>query len=74
MLKIKSTDKPGQLGKIGTELGKFNVQICDISMEIEGEDSIVMRVRLNKAREDLGPELIDNLSKLEGIFYVEVCE
>jgi putative Mg2+ transporter-C (MgtC) family protein len=74
MLKIKSTDEPGQIGKIGTELGKFNVQICDISMEVDGEASVIIRVRLNKAREDLGPELMDSLSKLEGISYVQVCE
>lgn len=74
VLKIKSTDKPGQLGKIGTELGSFNLQILDISMEVEDEASVIIKVRINKAREDIGPELIHGLSKLEGIFYVEVCE
>ncbi len=74
VLKIKSSDKPGQLGKIGTELGKFNIQIRDVSMEVEDEFSIIIKVRIDRGREDLSPEIIDCLSKIDGIMYVGVCE
>ncbi|MEA4849244.1 MAG: MgtC/SapB family protein [Clostridiaceae bacterium] len=74
ILKIRSMDKPGQIGKIGTELGLFNLQICDISIELEDEASVMIKLRINKGREDISPELIDRLSKIEGILYVEVCE
>ncbi len=74
LLVIKSEDKPGQIGRIGTELGKCNMQICDISMEIADESSVLIKVRINKARNDIGSEVMDCLSKIDGISYVEVCE
>ncbi|KUO72501.1 MAG: hypothetical protein APF77_12000 [Clostridia bacterium BRH_c25] len=74
LLKIKSTDRPGQIGKIGTELGKCDLQICDISMEVTEGASVLIKVRISKAKEDIGPEVMDCLSKIEGILYVEVCE
>jgi putative Mg2+ transporter-C (MgtC) family protein len=74
LLKIKSLDNPGQIGRIGTELGKFNVQICDISMEVSDESSVLIKVRINKSSDAIGAEILDSLSKIEGILYVEVCE
>ena len=73
ILKIKSEDKPGQLGKIGTHLGSFNLKICDISIEVEDEASIMIKIKVNKPKEDIGPEVLDSLSKIEGILQVEVC-
>lgn len=74
LLKIKSLDKPGQIGMIGTEMGKCGLQICDISMEASDESSILIKVRISKAREDISTELLDRLSKIDGIQYVEVSE
>lgn len=74
LLKIKSLDKPGQIGRIGTELGKCNIQICDISMEVSDEASILIKVRINNAREEVSTELLDCLSKIDGILYVEVSD
>lgn len=74
LLKIKSMDKPGQIGRIGTELGRCGLQICDISMEVSDETSILIKVRISKAREDVSTELLDCLSKIDGILYVEVCD
>lgn len=74
LLKIKTTDRPGQIGKIGTELGKCGLQICDISMEVSDETSVLVKVRVSKAREDVGTDVMDCLSKIDGILYVEVCE
>lgn len=74
LLKIKSLDKPGQIGMIGTELGKCGFQICDISMEVSDETSILIKVRISKSREDIGTEILDHLSKIDGILYVEVSD
>lgn len=74
MLRIKTSDRPGQIGKIGTELGKCGLQICDISMEVADEASVLVKVRINKARDEIGTDVLDCLSKIEGILYVEVCE
>lgn len=74
VLKIKSMDRPGQIGKIGTELGNSNIQIEDISMEPLDDNIILVKVRINRAKYDFGSELMDSLSKIEGILYVEVCD
>ncbi|HYE81678.1 MAG TPA: MgtC/SapB family protein [Clostridia bacterium] len=74
MLKVRTADRPGQIGRIGTELGKCNLQICDISMEIADESSVMIKIRINKAKEDIGTDIMDCLSKIDGILYVEVCE
>lgn len=74
VLKIRSMDKPGQIGRIGTELGKLNVQINDISIEALDETSVIIKIRVSKIRESICSELIDCLSKIEGISYVEICE
>lgn len=72
LLKIKSVDRPGQIGRIGTELGKFGLQINDISMEVSDETSVLIKVNISKAREDVSTEILDHLSKVEGILFVEV--
>lgn len=74
ILKIKSMDKAGQIGRIGTELGKCGFQICDISMEVTDESFIVLTVRIDRGKEDIRPDVMDYLSKIDGILNVEVCE
>jgi putative Mg2+ transporter-C (MgtC) family protein len=73
ILKIRSEDKPGQIGKIGTKLGLFNLNICDISIELEDENSIIIKMRINKPKGDLDPEVVECLCDIEGILEVEVC-
>jgi len=43
-------------------------------MEVTEGASVLIKVRISKAKEDIGPEVMDCLSKIEGILYVEVCE
>lgn len=74
LLKIKTLDRPGQIGRIGTELGSCNLHICDITMEASDESSILLKIRVNKPKEDIKPEVIDCLSKIEGVLYIEVCD
>jgi putative Mg2+ transporter-C (MgtC) family protein len=72
LLNIKTLDKPGQIGKIGTELGRVNLKIEDITMEVADESSILLKVRVNKSKEDITNEVMDCLSELEGVLYVEL--
>lgn len=74
LLKIKTMDIAGQIGRIGTELGKCGFQISDISMEVSDESSILLIVRIDKGREDIKPEVIDYLSKIDGVLYIEANE
>lgn len=73
ILKIRSEDIPGQIGKIGTQLGLFNLNISDISIELEDENSIIINMRINKPKKNLDPEVIECLTDIEGILEVEVC-
>lgn len=72
-LKIRSEDKPGQIGKIGTQLGLFNLNISDISIELEDENTIIINMRINKLKKNLDPKVIECLTDIEGILGVEVC-
>jgi len=72
LLRIKTLDRPGQIGRIGTELGKCNLKICDIAMEVSDEYSILLKIRINKTREDIRPEVLECLSKIEGVQNIEV--
>lgn len=74
LLKIKASDRPGQIGRIGLELGNSNIQIEDISMEPVDESTILIKVRVNRTKFDFSSELMDTLSKIEGILSVEVCD
>ena len=74
ILRIKTSDRPGQLGRIGTELGRCGLKICDIAMEIAEESSLLIKIRINKSREEIGTDVMDCLSKIEGILYVDVCD
>lgn len=74
LLKIKAIDRPGQIGRIGTELGKLNLKICDISMEVSDEYSVLLKVKVNKAGETLKPDVLESLSKIEGVENIEVYE
>lgn len=72
LINIKTLDKPGQIGKIGTELGRCNLKINDITMEASDECSILLKIRVNRSKEDISQEVLDCLSKIEGVLYVEL--
>lgn len=74
LLRIKTLDRPGQIGRIGTELGKCNLKICDISMEVSDEYSVLLKVKVNKTGEILMPDVLECLSKIEGVQNIEVYE
>lgn len=72
-LKIKSIDKPGQIGKIGTELGELDMPIRNISIEPD-EDSRGVLIKITaklKPGMDYGV-LCSKLSTIEGIHFVEI--
>lgn len=74
LLRIKTLDRPGQIGRIGTELGKCDLKICDIAMEVSDEFSILLKVRVSKGKEDIKPDILEELSKIEGVLHVEMYD
>ncbi|SHI70064.1 MgtC/SapB family protein [Lutispora thermophila] len=69
---IKSVDKPGQLGKIGIELGKLNVAIKNISIEPIDEYNVIIKLVL-KGTKDLKPEdIIKAITSIDGISMIEI--
>lgn len=74
VLKIKSVDKPGQIGKIGTELGTLNVLIDDISMERTNDDNVLIKVRVNRTKGLDEGTMIEQIEKIDGISFVKVCD
>lgn len=74
ILKIKSEDKPGQIGQIGVALGRLNILIEDISLERTDEAGLVIRVRVNRTKSFDEGVLIEQIKKIDGISFVEVCE
>jgi len=74
LLRIKTLDRPGQIGRIGTELGKYNLKICDIAMEVSDEFSILLKVRVSKGKEDIKPDILEELSKIEGVLHIEMYD
>lgn len=71
-LKIKSIDMPGQIGLIGTEIGKMNMSIQNISIEQidQGEVLIIISTKLRYGA-DLS-NICDNISKIGGISLIEI--
>lgn len=73
-LKIKTVGRPGQIGKIGTELGANNVSIMNISTETLDDSSILLKIRIDKGRCSIDNRLLEQLSDIDGVKYVEVSD
>lgn len=73
-LRIITINKPGQIGKIGTELGKMNVSIQNISLEPDNNQSITIIMILKVPRGVTESEIIAALLSLEGIDNAELIE
>lgn len=71
-LKIVTINKPGQLGKIGTILGKMNISIINIKLESVNDSVVAIILTARVPRGMNSSEIIDNLSQLEGVDYSEI--
>lgn len=70
-ISLRSEDKPGQIGKIGMELGQINVTIKSISIEPIDEFSVIIKLILKIPKEVNAEYIIDSLEAIEGISFIE---
>lgn len=71
-ISIRSADKPGQVGKIGVELGKMNVTIKNISIEPIDEFNVIIKLTLKSPKEISKEDVVESLGAVEGISFIEV--
>ncbi|MEE8637538.1 MAG: ACT domain-containing protein, partial [Candidatus Margulisiibacteriota bacterium] len=66
MLILSNIDKPGVIGKVGTFLGKHNINVASMEVgRIKIGEKAVMVINVDSAVSD---EVLKGISKLEGIF------
>jgi len=73
-IKVITVNRPGQIGKIGTMLGKLNVSITNISLEPAKDDYIAVILTIRIPRKLEHSSILENLSSLEGINLVEIID
>ena len=64
---VRSVDKPGQIGRIGSYLGTKNVAICDIKIDEVGKNDIHISVILDVTDRRIIPDIVDGMSGIEGV-------
>lgn len=69
-IKIYSINKPGQLGEIGKALGCLGVDITNINLEHEEDDTIIIRMLVKVPDSIMEFDIIRELKKIEGVFEV----
>lgn len=67
ILRLRVTDKPGYLGKIATRIGELDGNIGDISIAGQGSDYIIREISVQIDDEQHLQELIEGLSKFDGV-------
>lgn len=68
---VRSEDRPGMLGKIGSALGQMNVNIRNIEMTQEEGGLAQIRLGLELPRTLSHPTVIEQLMQIEGLKSVE---
>lgn len=72
VLKVTIKDQPGQLGKVGTALGKLRVNIQGIDMNAqEMEDEAVLNLTLDIPKDVSSEDVMEEASRVEGVIGVE---
>ena len=64
---IRSVDKPGQIGRVGSYLGTKNVAICDIKIDEVGKNEIHISVIVDVTDRRIIPEIVEGLRGIEGV-------
>lgn len=70
VLYIRSDDRPGQLGRIGSRLGTLGIRIVQIQIEDQGNGGIGIPLTLDLQNHRDLPTVIAELSKVEGVLSV----
>jgi len=71
LIKVITLNKPGQIGKIGTELGKMNISITNISLQNIDETKVAVILTLKTPRGMITSNVLERISKLDGISSVQ---
>ena len=71
-LNVKSIDKPGQIGRIGSLLGAQNASIIDIKIDDAGKNQLHISVIIDLTDRRVLPEIIDGLKSIDGVVDVSV--
>ncbi|MDK2920323.1 MAG: putative Mg2+ transporter-C (MgtC) family protein [Candidatus Petromonas sp.] len=74
LIKVITLNRPGQIGKIGTELGRQYVSIINISLEPVKETNIAIFLTLKTPRGIDVSKIIERLEKIEGVTLVEIID
>ena len=69
-LAVKSVDKPGQIGRIGSYLGTKNVSIIDIKIDDAGKNQLHISVIIDLTDRRILPELIEGIKGIDGVIDV----
>ena len=64
---VRSVDKPGQIGRIGSYLGTKNVAICDIKIDEVSKNDIHISVILDVTDRRIIPDIVDGMRGIEGV-------
>ncbi len=73
-LKIIAIHQPGQIGRIGTTLGKMNVSIINIKIESINDAAISIALIVKMPRNTMVSEMIEELLSLDGIQNTELIK
>ncbi len=69
---VKSIDKPGQIGKIGNELGKHNITIKNISIEPINDYTVIINLSIKAPKEVEKVDIAEILNSIEGVNLIEI--
>ncbi|MCQ1530325.1 MgtC/SapB family protein [Lutispora saccharofermentans] len=71
-LSVKSVDRPGQIGRIGIELGRLNVTIKNISIETADDFNVIIKLTLKSLKDIKAEDIIEAIGAIEGISLIEL--
>lgn len=71
-LSVSSVDRPGQIGRIGIELGKLNVTIKNISIEAVDDFNVLIKLTLKSLKDIKTEDIIEAIGAIEGISLIEL--
>ncbi|NMC31254.1 MAG: MgtC/SapB family protein [Veillonellaceae bacterium] len=70
-LAVRSVDKPGQIGRIGSYLGTKNVAICDIKIDEISKNDIYVSVIVDVTDRRIIPDIVEGLKGIDGVVDVQ---
>lgn len=69
---VRSIDKPGQIGRVGSYLGTKNVAICDIKIDEISKNEIYISVIVDVTDRRIIPDIVEGLKGIDGVVDVQL--